>query len=374
MSIRQCLIFLAIPSVLFVVVTGCGDSTDLAPVLTRVEANISCGYVPMDVQFVAIASGGDPVTDPTGGNAYLDYDWDFGDGTRGSGSVTTHRFLTPDIYDVTIAVKDDDGDSVTETLTIEVRADSMIVTTSPDTVVVASLARFATPTLGASNSSVAADAIGGLSINEVLIFNDSIIRDSSLNFKPVLEIFNSSSVSISLDPYALAIDLIDPSRRYEFGSVPVVLPGEYQLVWLDGTALNTDQPHTNFNILSGFEGEPADWDGTIYLLRNNVPVDSINLGPQLRDVSFGRTEDGSVEGTVMLKVSADICGFDTQIGDYTRFDFLWSLDDTRSTAYTGRQPLHMFTTDDIGERQVTIRVFDTYSSVYRTATVNVTVQ
>ncbi len=374
MSKRQLFLLIAVASVLFVALTGCDETDELSPVLTRVEANIECGYAPMDVQFVAIASGGNPVADPTGGNAFLNFDWDFGDGNTGNGSVTHHRFDAPNTYEVKILVTDDDGDAVTESLFIEVRADSMIVTTTPDTTLTAMLATFNTPTLGASNGVVADAPIEGLSINEVLIINESAFDNGTGSFRPVLEIYNSSSEAIDLLGYTLALDLIDSELQYEFGNTPVVDPGEYQLVWLDGADQNTADPHTNFVVDTDFGTEASEVGDTIYLLRNNRPVDSIRLGTQQTDVSFGRTEDATTEGTLMLNAWASLCGFDTTLGDYSRFDFVWQFDDERNSVYLGRHPSHMFTRADVGTRVVSLSLFDRFSSVYRTTTLNITIQ
>ena len=373
MSKRQLFLLIAVSSILFVALTGCDETDELSPVLTRVEANIECGYAPMDVQFVAIASGGNPVADPTGGNAFLNYDWDFGDGDTETGSVTHHIFDVADTYEVKILVTDDDGDAVTESLFIEVRADSMIVTTSPDTTLTAMLDAFENPTLGESNGVVAADPIAGLSINEVLIINETAYDGGTGNYRSVLEIYNSSSEPISLQNYTLALDLIDSELQHDFGSTPVVDPGEYQVIWLDGTDQDSENPHTSFSVDDDFGTETSEAGDTIYLLRNNTPIDSIRLGPQQADVSFGRIEDGTTEGTVMLNAWASLCGFDTDTGDYSRFDFVWQIDDELNSVYLGRHPSHMFTRADVGVRVVSLSLFDRFSNVYRTTTINITV-
>lgn len=355
---------------------GCDEDKDLAPVLTRVEANVECGYAPLDVQFLAIASGGNPMADPTGANDYLDVRWDFGDGGTGNGSVTSHRFRDPDEYEIRVTVTDDDGDSATETLFLEVRADSLVIAASADTTLPAALGSFETPTLRASNGAVATTVKDGLSINEVLVFNESVLQDNTNQFRPVVEIYNSTDTAIPLggaNGYRLALDLYDTTLQHTFGNTPVVQPGEFQLVWMDGTNTNTNEPHTIFDIIDDYTGEPEDWSGVIYLLRGDRVVDEFRLGPQQTDVSVGRLADGGLDGTLSLHVFCDLCGFDPELGDYSRFQFRWTMNDVMGTVYDGRSPFHQFRLGDVGVVPVQLRVFDTQNSVFRSAVVNVTV-
>jgi len=50
------------------------------------------------------------------------YEWDFGDGARGTGKTTKHAYATPGVYTVTLNVTDAAGNSATDTATITVRA------------------------------------------------------------------------------------------------------------------------------------------------------------------------------------------------------------------------------------------------------------
>ena len=83
-------------------------------------------------------SGGDLKEDPTGGNTYLDIEWNFGDGGTGVGSILAHTFVDPGVYDVVVTVKDDDGSSPPpRTLTVEIRADSLSIDAYADLATVA---------------------------------------------------------------------------------------------------------------------------------------------------------------------------------------------------------------------------------------------
>jgi chitodextrinase len=60
------------------------------------------GHAPLDVTFDATES-----SDPDGEVVY--YNWDFGDGSTGSGHTLVHRFALPGEYTVRLTVTDDDG-------------------------------------------------------------------------------------------------------------------------------------------------------------------------------------------------------------------------------------------------------------------------
>ena len=88
-----------------------------------------------DASFTASPTSGDPSlevsfdasesNDPDGN--IESYEWDFDDGTEGSGITITHTFTDEGLYEVWMTVTDDDGDSDYATETIEVGD----VTTAP---------------------------------------------------------------------------------------------------------------------------------------------------------------------------------------------------------------------------------------------------
>lgn len=352
---------------------GCGDDETLKPVITRIEANIDCSYAPVDVQFVAFVSGGDPSADPTGANTNLTLTWDFDDGGTGSGSIISHRFLEPGDYEIFATVTDDDGDSDRTSIMIELLPDSLFVVASNDTTVTASKAYFETPTLGTSNGSGGTSIRQSVVINEILAFNESAFQNPvNEQYEPVLELYNPTDQTISLANWSLSNDTSNP-RMWVMPASLSLAPGGFQIIWVDNHDLAGDN-HTNFWMTGDYHGAPENYTGSIYLYNNAIrEVDRVQLLNQRPDVSFGHIPDACDDGLVNLNVMADLCGFDPVNGLYQRFDFHWDMDDVLGTTYPDRAPSHVFTTGDAGDRQVVLTVFDTFTSVTRRDTVIVTV-
>ncbi|MFH1842811.1 MAG: PKD domain-containing protein [bacterium] len=122
-------------SLITVVMIGCKEE-NRAPYFTRVSTNGTngaCGVLPFQVEFYAIASGGDALDNPTGANLYLDIDWNFGDDTTTSGSsIVYHTYNNPGTYDVVVTVKDKDGDTARDTVIVVVRSDTLSIWAESD--------------------------------------------------------------------------------------------------------------------------------------------------------------------------------------------------------------------------------------------------
>ncbi len=74
---------------------------------------------------------------------------------------------------------------------------------------------------------------------------------------------------------------------------------------------------------------------------------------------------------LQLGVFVEACGFDPIEDNYERFVFLWTVGDVN---YTGTHPQHSFSSDDLGEQEITVVLEDPTRSITRfdTLTVNVT--
>ncbi len=147
-----------------------------------------------------------------------------------------------------------------------------------------------------------------LVINEFMADNDGVIEDPDepLAFEDWLEIYNGSSVPISLDGMYLTDNLVFPTKFALPNGLTVPAYG-YLLLWADGEPFQGIK-HLGFQL--GAFGEEigiADVDA-----RGNVQIDSVVFGPQPLDTAEGRCPDGyailktltvSTPGTPNLGVS-----------------------------------------------------------------------
>jgi hypothetical protein len=86
-------------------------AADTSPVVVNVSANYTVS-----------------ATDPSGGT--VSYQWDFGDGTAGSGGTLAHTYTAIGVYTATVTITNSSGDVTTSTLTVTVVAGSIQMTVS----------------------------------------------------------------------------------------------------------------------------------------------------------------------------------------------------------------------------------------------------
>ena len=383
MPVRKSMLLVCLAAIACGLISGCESDENLVPVITRITASHSCGVAPLTVQFMVVSAGGDPLDDPTGGNSWLETRWDFGDGTSGENSVTTHTFDEPGEYIVVATVTDKDGDSQNRTIPVSVRDNLMTIHTIADTSVVASWHRFPTHTMGGPNPGSGTQLKPGVVFNEIMVFNNSAVPDpdnpTSLKTACV-EIYNNSDEVVVMDGWLLTNNPwigqnnSDIDIEWYLPGDAILQPFEYQLIWFDSRDNTAEDFHAGFNILEGYEGADEDFESQLFLsddLGNHI--DYIIIRNQQENVSFGRIPDAGISGLVPLDVYADLCDFSGEDVAYTRFDFLWTVDDEFDSIYLTRRPTHTFTTADVGTRKITIEVFDTQQSVTRNDTILVDV-
>jgi cytochrome c len=90
---------------------GKGVSLNARPEILSVEASPEEGAVPLEVAFSADAS------DPE--NEGLSYEWDFGDGSTGTGAEVTHTYELSGVYRPEVTITDASGASATDATRVE---------------------------------------------------------------------------------------------------------------------------------------------------------------------------------------------------------------------------------------------------------------
>ena len=120
-----------LPAVLlvFLFIAGCNDETE--PKFSRIKVYPECGVAPLQVECLAMATGGNESGDPTGGNNNLSIKWDFGDNSSSSNtSVAYHSFVDPGHYTVIATAEDPDGKTTTISQMVRVMADTLAIEAS----------------------------------------------------------------------------------------------------------------------------------------------------------------------------------------------------------------------------------------------------
>lgn len=124
-----------------------------------------------------------------------------------------------------------------------------------------------------------------LYVNEFMASNSSTIQDEWGEFDDWAEFYNGSAEAIDMTGLALSDDLAVPAK-YIFP--PTILgPGEFLLVWCDGTPAQGPY-HTGFRLSA--DGEEIGLFASA--VNGHAPIDTLSFGPQIPDVSYGRLPDG----------------------------------------------------------------------------------
>jgi hypothetical protein len=123
---------------------------------------------------------------------------------------------------------------------------------------------------------------GALVMNEVQADNATTLADPAGEFDDWVELYNRGGEPVDLAGYYLSDDAAD-AHQYALPAV-MLAPGGYLLIWCDS---DPDQgaDHAPFKIAK--EGE------TLYLSTATETVDTVTLGLQVTDYSYGRAGDGA---------------------------------------------------------------------------------
>lgn len=125
---------------------------------------------------------------------------------------------------------------------------------------------------------------GQVVINEFLAKNKSDVRNEFNLYEDWIELYNNTSVPLSLSNYYLT-DSKSEKAKYAFPDNTVIQPNSFLVVWADDITLLGNQLHANFKLNE---------DGDDIMLSNGqrLIIDSISFGVQTSDISIGRCHDG----------------------------------------------------------------------------------
>ena len=127
-----------------------------------------------------------------------------------------------------------------------------------------------------------------LLINEVLAQNESKRKDNRGEYDDWFEIYNPTNDLLDVTGMYVTDNLSKP-RKWRLGNLAIP-PNGFLLLWADDDA-EQGSNHVGFKLSAG--GEQL---GLFDRDENqNVPIDTLNFGPQSPDVSYGRTQDGADE-------------------------------------------------------------------------------
>jgi len=126
--------------------------------------------------------------------------------------------------------------------------------------------------------------IGALVINELMADNETIVTDQDGEYDDWIELYNSTTETLSLDGLYLSDDP-DDLLQWEFPDGLTLAPDSYLIIWCDK---DLDQEGLHADIKFSADGESAILsyaDGTI--------IENIEFGAQEVDLSYSRIPNGT---------------------------------------------------------------------------------
>lgn len=141
--------------------------------------------------------------------------------------------------------------------------------------------------------SVAQRASSQLVINEFLASNDFSLPGPEGDYPDWIEIYNAGAEDVMLGGYFLADDLVDPEAMYMIPDTypdSVTVPAGGYILFYANKGEATSVLNLDFK-LSGDGEQIGFWDPAENLL------DGFDYGPQITDITYGRTPDGADDWT-----------------------------------------------------------------------------
>ncbi|WNJ18160.1 PKD domain-containing protein [Pontibacter sp. G13] len=327
------------------------DLVVLSPPTAAFVSNVAPGCPPLASAFNANPSNGD--------TTLVDYFWDFGDGTTGTGSFATHVYYQTGTFDITLVVTDALGcqDTLVDTAHVQINTPPVADLTLSDSFLCAPA------TLDAfSNSTAGGSPIFTYSID----FGNGIVSNSpnasSLYAVPgsytvthiVSDVNGCSDTLIKpvvvYDPPTAAISVSDSvgcaSSAFQFigENPPPSLISSFQWDFGDGTTSNLQFPSHSF-------GANGSYDVTLWVTDVNGCTDS--LTEQDLVVISGPQAD-FVPDSIKACPGVILNFADASTSDTTIVDWLWDFGDGNSD--NTPNPTHSYATS--GSYDVTLTISD----------------
>ena len=122
--------------------------------------------------------------------------------------------------------------------------------------------------------------------NEICARNESANKDKRGEYDDWFELYNPTEQSVDLMGMYVSDDLSNP-KKWRLGNLAIPAKG-FLLLWADDDA-EQGADHVGFK-LSGDGEELGLFDTDA---NQNMPIDTLHFGPQIDDISYGRTQDGA---------------------------------------------------------------------------------
>ena len=151
-----------------------------------------------------------------------------------------------------------------------------------------------TPTPNAKNANNASvQTVSGITINEVLAVNTSIVADETGAYSDYIEFYNGTNAAIDLGGLFIS-DSLDYSLRYRIpttnSALTTVQAGKWITFWADGKP-ELGANHLDFS-LNGTTGEDVVLS-QITAAGELVVIDNVSFEAQTENVSYGRYPEGA---------------------------------------------------------------------------------